>query len=298
MEHFISNLKTQFKQGGILIQLIYINVLIFLIASILKVIGTLLGFGSEINHILEYFYLPSNLQTFIFRPWTLITYMFFHQDILHILFNMLWLYWFGTIFKAHFNPRTLGGLYFLGGIFGGIIFLISYNVFPYFDAARYNSTLIGASASVLAIVVATAFRLPNLNLQFFLLGTIKLKWVALVIVLLDLISITSDNAGGHIAHLGGALAGYIFSLNWRSGKDITSYINKIIDQIVNLFKPKNRLKVKVNRRSPLETDQEYRNRKKNAQDEINAILDKVKKSGYQSLSDPEKRRLFEESKKN
>ncbi|MGL5788639.1 MAG: rhomboid family intramembrane serine protease [Bacteroidales bacterium] len=297
MEHFISNLKRQFKQGGILIQLIYINVFIFLIASIFKVTGSLLGFGTEVNSILQYFYLPSDLHTFILRPWTLITYMFFHQDILHILFNMLWLYWFGTIFKSHFNPRTLGGLYFLGGIFGGIIFLLSYNVFPYFENARLYSTLIGASASVLAIVVATAFRLPDMNLQFFLLGTVKLKWVALAIVLLDVISITSTNAGGHIAHLGGALAGYIFSLNWRSGKDITSYINRIIDQIVNLFKPSHKLKVKVNRTSPFNTDQEYRDQRKRKQEELNSILEKIKKSGYHSLSDSEKRTLFNASKK-
>ncbi|MGL5787261.1 MAG: rhomboid family intramembrane serine protease [Bacteroidales bacterium] len=295
MDHLFSKLKQQFRGGGILIQLIYINVGVFIVCSLLTVILRLFNFDADV--ILQYLYLPSNVWLLIQRPWTIITYMFCHSGILHLLFNMLWLYWFGTIFRMQFNARTLGGLYFLGGIFGALIFILAYNIFPFFAEHSYNSSLVGASASVLAIVVATAMRLPNLEINFMFIGSVKLKYVAMVIVLLDLVSITSSNAGGHIAHLGGALAGYLFSLNWKSGKDITTFINKLIDKLVNLFKGKPKMRVHVNKTRKAETDIEYRTRKAQEEKSINAILEKIKQSGYDSLSKDEKKSLFEASKK-
>lgn len=295
MNHLFSNLKQQFKFGGILKQLIFINVGVFLVTALLTVVLRL--FHIDANYYLQYFYLPSNIDLLIQRPWTIITYMFCHSGILHILFNMIWLFWFGTIFKMSFSQKTLGGLYFLGGIFGALIFVLSYNFFPYFEEHSMNSSLVGASASVLAIVVATAMRLPNVELNFMFIGSVKLKYVAIVIVLLDLIGITSDNAGGHLAHLGGAFAGYLFSINWRSGKDITSFINRFIDKIVNLFKSKPKMRVHVNQSRRAENDMDYRKRKAQEEQSINAILEKIKQSGYESLSKEEKKSLFDASKK-
>lgn len=295
MDHLFSKLKYQFQTGGVLTQLIFINVGIFLITSILTVLLRLFNFDAEA--LLQYLYLPSNIWLLIQRPWTIITYMFCHSGVLHILFNMLWLFWFGSIFKMQFNQRTLGGLYFLGGIFGAFIFVLSYNLFPYFEEHSLNSSLVGASASVLAIVVATAMRLPNLELNFMFIGQVKLKYVAIAIVLLDAVSITSGNAGGHLAHLGGALAGYLFSINWRSGKDITTIINKLIDKFVNLFKSKPKMRVHVNQTHRAESDMEYRKRKAHEEQSINAILEKIKQSGYESLSKDEKKSLFDASKK-
>ncbi|MGL4332421.1 MAG: rhomboid family intramembrane serine protease [Bacteroidales bacterium] len=295
MNHLSSKLKQQFKTGGVLTQLIFINVGVFLFTSLLTVMLRLFNFDAD--SFLQYLYLPSNVWLLLQRPWTIITYMFCHSGILHLLFNMLWLFWFGSIFKMQFNQRTLGGLYFLGGIFGAFIFVLSYNLFPYFEEHSMNSSLVGASASVLAIVVATAMRLPNVELNFMFIGSVKLKYVAIAIVLLDLVSVTSDNAGGHLAHLGGALAGYLFSINWKSGKDITSIVNRFIDKIVNLFKSKPKMRVHVNQSRRAETDIEYRKRKAQEEQSINAILEKIKQSGYESLSKDEKKSLFDASRK-
>lgn len=295
MNHLSSKLMQQFKTGGILTQFIFINVGVFLATSILTVLLRLFFYDSDF--ILQYLYLPSNVWLLLQRPWTILTYMFCHNGILHLLFNMLWLFWFGSIFKMQFNQRTLGGLYFLGGFFGALIFVLSYNFFPYFDVQSQNSSLVGASASVLAIVVATAMRMPELELKFLLIGQIKLKYVAIAIVLLDVISITSTNAGGHLAHLGGALAGYLFSINWKSGKDITSIINRLIDKMVNLFKGRPKMQVHVNQSRRAENDMQYRKRKAQEEQSINAILEKIKQSGYESLSKEEKKSLFDASKK-
>lgn len=145
---------------------------------------------------------------------------------MHILFNMLWLYWFGQLFLYFFSGKHLRGLYILGGICGGLLYMISYNIFPYFYPMVEISTLVGASASVLAIVVATAYREPNYPVRLFLFGTIRLKYLALIVVLTDLLFITSSNAGGHIAHLGGALAGLWFAASLSKGTDITAWLIK------------------------------------------------------------------------
>ena len=224
--------------------------------------------------------------------------MFVHYDVWHILFNMLWLYWFGQIFLMSFSEKQMVGLYLLGGIAGGLLYLLSYNLFPYFDGKE--GLMCGASASIIAIVVATAFRMPDYKVNLLFLGAISLKYIALVTIIIDLLSVTSANGGGHIAHLGGALLGYWFIVRWEKGKDLTAPVNKLIDKIVTGFKPRPKIKVSrpSNRSSSRpETDMEYRARKKKENDEIDSILDKIKKSGYTSLSAEEKKRLFEAGKK-
>lgn len=236
MAHIIADLKEAFRRGNVFIQLIYINVGVFVATTLINIF--LLLFNRSADGIFELLALPASFTRFIFQPWSLFTYMFMHAGFMHILFNMLWLYWFGQLFLYFFSGKHLRGLYILGGICGGLLYMISYNIFPYFYPMVEISTLVGASASVLAIVVATAYREPNYPVRLFLFGTIRLKYLALIVVLTDLLFITSSNAGGHIAHLGGALAGLWFAASLSKGTDITAWINKILDGISSLFDKK------------------------------------------------------------
>mgnify|MGYP000013654800 FL=1 len=229
MGHIITDLKETFRRGNIFIQLIYINVSIFIIGTLINVFLQL--FQHSIPDIFGIFALPASFIRFFHQPWSIITYMFMHAGLLHILFNMLWLYWFGSLFLHFFSAKHLRGLYILGGILGGLLYMVAYNVFPLFNQEVAVSTLVGASASVLAIVAATAYREPNYRVQLFLFGAIRLKYLALVVIGIDVLSITSSNAGGHIAHLGGALAGLWFAASLSKGADLTAWINWLLDAL-------------------------------------------------------------------
>ncbi len=295
----LNKLKRQFKSADVLFQLIYINIGVFVIAILSMLICKL--FSVDAGRFFIYLELPSSFSYFIKKPWTIITYMFLHYELLHILFNMLWLYCFGRIFLMLFNGRQLGGLYILGGIGGGLFYMLAFNIFPYFNQFPNPSFMLGASASVLAIVVAPAVATPNFQIRLFFLGNIKLKYIAIVTVLLDVyfLSSSGENVGGHIAHLGGALAGLWFALSLSKGKDITLWINKGIDGFFNLFKSKPKMKVSYKnekKNTSRETDMEYNTRKKSEEEVINRILDKLKKSGYESLSSDEKKTLFNAGK--
>lgn len=299
MADIITDIKNNFKRGSIYIQLIYINVAVFLITAILSVFFLL--FNRGIAGVLQWLELPSSLDRLIRQPWSLITYMFMHADIFHILFNMLWLYWFGSIFTNFFTGKHLRGVYILGGICGGLLYIISYNVFPYFAEAVHTSVMVGASASILAIVTATAYREPNYPIRLLFFGTVRLKYLALIVVATDLLLMTSGNAGGHIAHIGGALAGLGFAAALNKGMDVTAWINRTLDWFTSLFSKKQRAdrkraKMKVNYTSR-NKDYEYNANKKAQSDEIDRILDKLKKSGYNSLTAEEKKSLFDASKK-
>jgi hypothetical protein len=212
---------------------------------------------------------------------------------------MLWLYWFGQLFLSFFSARHYRGLYLLGGLCGGLLYLLAFNVFPYFEAYVHGSYLLGASASVLAIVVATAVRQPEYRVNFMFVGAVRLKYVALFMVVTDLLFVTSGNGGGHIAHLGGALAGWWFAASLQKGHDMTRWINQVIDWFSGGFRLKNspkKSKMKVERGGRT-ADFDYNSRKKLQSEEIDRILDKLKKSGYSSLTTEEKKRLFDASKR-
>lgn len=292
MGDIFTNLKRLFLSGNILAKLIYINVGLFVVIRLTIVI--LLLFNISGYSYLQYLQMPSSPELFLHRPWTLITYMFTHYDFLHILFNMLWLYWFGGIFLKFFNEKQMGGLYLLGGIAGGLLYIISYNVFPYFQHKAPFSFLMGASASVMAIVFAISFYRKELEIQLFLLGRIKLIYLAIFTLVIDMLAITSQNGGGHIAHIGGALLGIWFASRAQAGKDLTAPINRFIDWIVNLGKRKPKMRVTYRRN---ETDHEYNARKHQESVDLDVILDKLKRSGYESLSAEEKKKLFDASKK-
>jgi membrane associated rhomboid family serine protease len=292
MGDIFTNLKQNFKVGDVLTKLIYINVGIFVLIRLVSVFLMLFNINS--TSFLQYLQFPSSPELFLYRPWTVFTYMFTHFDVLHILFNMLWLYWFGKLFLTYWGERKLGGLYVWGGIAGAVLFMLSYNIFPYFQHLANDSYLMGASASVMAIVFAVAFYQKDLEVNLLIVGKVKLIYLAIFTFVIDLLAITSSNAGGHLAHIGGALLGIYFAVQIQKGKDLTRPMNRLIDWFVNLGKRKPKMKVSYKR---TETDYEYNARKHQEIVDLDSILDKLKRSGYESLSSDEKKRLFDASRK-
>jgi membrane associated rhomboid family serine protease len=288
------DLKLTFRNGSNLTRLIYINIAVFVIITIIAVIGFLLNNQSIADKSLDLFSVPASLSTLLLRPWTLITYMFTHKDIWHILFNMLWLYWFGKIFLEYLDERKLVAVYLLGGISGALVYILSFNIFPAFTGVVADSVAIGASASVMAVVIAIAAYVPDYTVQLFLFGRIKIKYMALAIFILTSIMDFSVNSGGKLAHIGGAFFGYFYIMNLRHGRDIGKGFNKIIDFLVTLFKPRKKLKVTHKKAA---TEYEYNKIKAEHQKHINSILDKISKGGYDSLTKEEKEILFRESQK-
>ena len=293
--NIIDNIKLTFKQGSSLTKLIYINGSVFILLKLTLILLLLFNISGSI--ILSYLAIPANLTQLIYRSWTPLTYMFLHEGFLHIFFNMFTLFWFGRIFLMYFSEKQLTGLYLIGGLMAALVYVVSYNIFPYYALTLNHSILLGASGSIMAIIVATSFRAPDMELQLLFLGSIKLKYIAIFFVLTSLFGITSDNGGGELAHLGGALAGYLFFVSLRQGKDLTKAVSRILDSVFNLFGPR-KLKIKPNpnRRNSTMSDAEYNMNKARKMAEIDRILDKIKTSGYESLSTEEKKRLFEQGK--
>ena len=295
MSDFIDTIKSRFKSGNVLMKFIFINVGVFIVIQALYVIVTL--FRLESLNPLPLLAVPSQLDTLLIRFWTLFTYMFVHVGFMHILFNMLWLYWFGNIFLSYFNDRTLGSLYVIGGFAGALLYIIAFNIIPYYLDLGHG-VMIGASASVMAVVMGAAFYRPDTTLNLFLFGRIKIIYIALVVFFIDFLSLSSgDNPGGHLAHIGGAIVGYLFAIQYKKGKDFTLPISRFLDRIANLFKKrKHKGAHKVVYRKT-ETDYDYNYRKTQESKNIDVILDKLKESGYNSLSSEEKRQLFDAGEK-
>jgi len=288
--NLLDEIKDSFKQGSVLTRLIYINLGVFLLVRIIQLFFFL---GGREYFLLNWLALPDNPAEFIRRPWTLVTYMFLHYDFLHILFNLIGLYWFGKLFLYRFEEDKLLGLYILGGIAGGLLYMLAYNLFPVFQSV--NGLLLGASASLLAILVAISVYEPDQEIYLVFLGGVKLKYVAAFYILLSIIGISTSNPGGNIAHLGGALFGYLYILQLRKGKDMTSGLVKWINKLAALLKPGK--KVRIEHRQPPRDDYEYNRQRNQNQEEINKILEKIAKSGYDSLTKKEKEMLFKQGRK-
>lgn len=298
MANIIDEIKQSFNKGNYLTRLIYINAGVFLVVKLLSVIFTLLGIS---NIWISYLELPAFVQTLLKQPWSIITYMFMHHDFIHLIFNLLTLYWFGKMFIGYFSQKQLVGLYFLGGIGGALFYILAYNFVPSLSSHLFLSYLIGASASVMAIIFALVRYIPDEEVHLALIGPVKLKYLGIAMLVLDVIGTTSINAGGSIAHIGGAVTGYFFAqLIINSGKDITEPINRVIGWVNDLFKQNKKPKFTVHRNTS-KTDEEWnmenKNRKRENNEEIDRILEKIKKSGYANLSDEEKKRLFDLSNK-
>ncbi len=294
----IDDIKRNYLQGSMLLRLIFINIGVFLLLHIITIVALLLNAGANP---LQWVELPSDVMALLRRPWTLVTYMFSHYALLHILFNMLWLYWLGRIFMEYFSPKQLTGVYLLGGWGGALLFLLAYNLLPYF--AGHHSLLIGASASVIAIVVATAVYAPDYKIGLLFIGEVSLKWVAIVTIIIDIIGLEGGNIGGNMAHLGGAIVGAIYALRIKSGHDITRPLNALIDGVVGLFNGRSWPQFKRPRRParPTRPQQEppraHRPADTISESELDTILGKIKASGYDALTDEEKDKLFKVSRR-
>jgi len=288
------DIRKTFRNGSSLTKLIYINIAVFILFTIVGVIGFLLNNQTITESTINIFSVPSALNSLLLRPWTLATYMFVHKDIWHILFNMLWLYWFGKIFLEYLDQRKLVAVYLLGGLSGAVLYIFSFNVFPAFEGVVAESVAIGASASVMSVVIAIAAYVPDYSVQLFLFGRVKIKYMALAIFVFTSIMDFSVNSGGKLAHIGGAFFGYFYTLNLRQGKDMGRSFNKMLDFFVTLFKPRKKMKVTHKKAS---NEYEYNKTKAEHQTRINTILDKISKGGYDSLTKEEKETLFKESQK-
>jgi membrane associated rhomboid family serine protease len=288
------DIKRTFKEGSALTRLIYINLGVFLVVQIIGVIYFLAG---QSNILPDWLSVPSDVSEILKRPWTPITYMFLHTGFIHLLFNILGLYWFGKLFLYRLEGNKLLSVYLMGGFTGAVFYVISYNLFPVFDSV--NGLLMGASASVFAILVAIAVYDPNNEIHLSFIGNFQLKYIALFYVLLSVVGISATNPGGNIAHLGGAAWGWFYIFQLRKGKDMGTGFVKLIDKIAGaiagIFKPKNNLKVTF-KQTPRD-DYEYNRLKNIEQEEVNRILEKIGKAGYDSLSKSEKELLFRQGKK-
>ena len=288
------DIKLTFRNGSNLTRLIYINIAVFVLLTLVAVSGFLLNNAVISDKVLDFLSVPASLSVLLLRPWTLITYMFTHKDIWHILFNMLWLYSFGRIFLEYLDGRKLVAVYLLGGLSGALVYILSFNIFPAFASVVADSVAIGASASVMAIVIAIAAYVPDYTVQLFLFGRIKIKYLALGIFILTSVMDFSVNSGGKLAHIGGAIFGYFYTINLRHGRDMGKGFNHILDFFVTMFKPRPKLKVTHKK---VATEYEYNKIKVEHQKLINSILDKISKGGYDSLTKEEKETLFNESQK-
>lgn len=292
--NIINDIKRTFKEGSVLTRLIYINIGAFLLVFILRFFLNLTGQSFSYT---KYFAVSSIPDEFIRKPWTIITYMFYHNRFMHLIFNVLGLYWFGQLFLYRFEGNKLLGVYLLGGISGAVLYIVAYIIYPGFILS--GGLLLGASVAVFAILVAVAFYEPDKEILIFLIGRVKLKYVAIFYIVLSIIGISSSNPGGNIAHLGGAFWGWFYILQLRKGKDIGNglvlTINKLGIFISDAFKSKRKMKVSY-KQTPRD-DHDYARQQYLQHEELNRILDKIAKSGYGSLTKQEKELLFKQGNK-
>lgn len=273
------------KKDNGLIKIILINVILFIGISFIQVIMTISGLSSFFNIFINKLMLPASFNIFIFQPWSIITYFFLHLNFMHILWNMLFLFWFGKIIQDNIGNNALISLYVLGGIIGGLLFMAIYNIIPYYGERVPESLMLGASAGVFSVVVGSATLLPNYSFYLLLIGPVRIKYIALFYVLLSFFDVAGSNAGGEIAHMGGAIIGYIYIKKLQNGIDI----GQGLINFINLFNNKQVSEVRDEKDTNIFEE--------SSQDEIDKILDKISESGYSSLSKDEKERLFNASKK-
>ncbi len=285
------DIKRTFKEGSALTRLIYINLGVFLV---IKLIGVLFFLSGRPLPLVEWLSVPSDLSALLHRPWTPVSYMFLHTGFLHLIFNVLGLYWFGRLFLYHFEGEKLLSVYLAGGLAGALLYVLAYNIFPAFTSV--NALLLGASASVFAILTAIAVYDPQREIHLFFIGRFPLKYIAAFYVILSVIGISASNPGGNIAHIGGAVWGWFYIAQLRKGKDWGSGLIVAISKAESWFKPKKHMKVTFKQQAPPRDDHDYNRMKHEQQEEINRILEKISKSGYEKLTKEEKEILFRQGK--
>ena len=286
-------LKAFFTSKRALNRLIAINIIVYLLGLIIQLLGNITSFlyaapsAQPSEWIWDWLAVSANIQQLLFKPWTMITSLFVHANFSHILFNMITLYFAGTIFAKYFSDKQLYTVYFIGGIIGNLLYILSYNYFPVFESVKEYSFAVGASGAIMAILVAIACKVPNYNINLLFLGNIQLKWVAILFVIIDILSIPHENSGGHFAHLGGALFGCCYVM--------IPYL-KNSSAFHTAFKTSTPHTPPPYQGRP-KSDETYNAERAQYRKRVDEILDKIAKNGYQSLSKEEKEFLFDTSKK-
>lgn len=286
MNEVLNNIKFRFKNASIVEKLIYINLAVFLLVHITNTLGFLFKYNN--NLLLEWFSLPDAFSEFITKPWTIFTYGFLHTSFIHLLLNLVALFFIGNLFKEYFTAKQVLNFYIFGTLFGGVIFLLSYNFFPVFTEDNRQHLLLGASAGISAIFAGIATYMPNYELKFPLIGFVKLWILAAIWVALDVIQIPAGNAGGRLAHIGGALFGFLY-VKQASNKELN-----IFGSLKNVFKKKEKPLKTVYNSGKKRTEPTSKNEN---QQQVDAILDKISKSGYDTLTKAEKEFLFNQGRK-
>lgn len=292
--NFIDELKHQYRSGGMHIKLIFANILFFLVIALFTVAANL-SQVQEIGKISQdIFSLQTDVNVFLTHPWGLFTSIFAHYDLIHLLINMLMLYFAGSIFSQYFRPGTLLAIYLLGGITGGLFEILAHSVIP--ALADKDIVVVGASGSIMAIFIGLAFYRPNLPVSLFGVLTFPIIYLALAYLLIDFVSLGLNDGTAHFAHVGGAVIGIIFSMNTANNSNIVFSFERMLSKIqaffASLFKPGSRTKKKDVRKM---SDEEFNLDKAARQKKTNEILDKISKSGYESLTKAEKDFLFRQS---
>ncbi|MEP2772732.1 MAG: rhomboid family intramembrane serine protease [Fulvivirga sp.] len=285
-------------------QLIIINVVVFLFLAVLRVFASLFGFEGVFSVVYDQFTIPPMFSDFLMKPWTILTYAFAHSlgDIFHILFNMLIFYWFAKLIIEYLGSDKVISLYVLGALAGGIAYLLVYNFVPFYMERSGFPGMVGASAAVYAVTVAAATLMPNYTFFLLFLGPVKIKYIAGFYIVLSFLGSVGSNAGGNIAHLGGALIGYLFIRQLQKGTDIGAWVIRTMNFFKSFFVRQPNIKVSYKKTSTSKKQTKASGSTKSAasstsQDEIDEILDKISEKGYESLSKEEKQKLFNASKK-
>jgi membrane associated rhomboid family serine protease len=290
----IEDLKIQFKTGGVVTQLIFWNVVSFVIP--VAIFGVLSLFSIKMDY-LSFVSLSSYPQDLIWKPWSILSYAFFHADVFHILFNLLMLHFAGRLFLTFFNPKQFLSLYFVSVLFSGLFYLLCYFVLP--SLQNTNTALVGASAGIMAVLFATIAYSPFMVIRMFLFGNVKLWYIAVALIVIDLFQLTLNNTGGHLAHLGGAFFGYLYVFFLKRGTDIGAWFYPILGLFDKDFRHSKKTpfkKVHRNYQTPEVKKESKIVRKDKVQQQTDEILDKISRSGYDSLSKEEKDFLFKAGK--
>jgi membrane associated rhomboid family serine protease len=294
---FLEELKYHYKFGGMFLKLIFINVIFFMVIGLFSVIGRLIGNESIINLLNSIFTLQTDFSGFLQKPWGLITSIFSHFGVFHILLNMLMLYFAGRMFEHYLGSKRLVAIYVLGGITGGLFEILAHSILP--TMANQSVIVVGASGSIMAIFIGLAFYKPNLLISLFGLFEFKIIYIGLIYLLLDLFSLGLDDGTAHFAHLGGAIIGVIASQKANSYQNFVFKFEKILFKFFSIFSKKkfnSKNNVSSYHQARKKTDEEYNFDAKQRQELTNKILDKISKSGYESLTKKEKEFLFKQSK--
>jgi membrane associated rhomboid family serine protease len=295
MSSILKDLKYAYHTGNIVTRFIFFNVAVFVALTLVRIFGFFYK-SNFMASIIPWISGSSDPETMLYRPWTIITYMFVHEGFMHILFNMILLYFAGRLFADLLDEKRFIAVYFLGGIAGFLLYFAAYNIFPVFEGGK--SLIYGASASVIAILVAIATYTPQMELRLVLIGNVKLMYIAIFFVALDILFLDGGNTGGRLAHLGGAAFGYLYSTALKRGNDWSKYFFAVTGFFRDLVKTKPKMKV-ASKNTTYRTPSQAASAPKDKAHEvkIDAILDKISRSGYESLSKEEKEYLFNASKK-